>query len=418
MITGSLQGISGAEGEVPDAAEMWRIIQEQQVEIERLRMLVEQGAARSEEVRGEVRLAEEAAEEALEQSEILQTQVEATALAYEEMATEGDGGALGWWDRTSIGGYGELHANFFEDADNEIDFHRFVLFVNHSFNDWITLYTELEVEHSLAGEGKEGEVEVEQAFVRLDWTNTFSTDAGLFLLPIGMINETHEPNTFYGVERNNIESRIIPSTWWEAGLKGTLRYESGFAIDAAVTSGLDMDPSGVIRGGRQKVSKAINEVPAFTGRVKYTGIPGLELGLSAYYQDDMAQSDSADIHGLLTGAHADLSRGGFRLRALYAQWDLDGTTDSAAEEQFGYYIEPSYRWNMDEVFGDIGVYFRFSEYEYFSGKLLENTLYEIGLNYWPTDNVVFKADVQDISESDQFKKKGDTSVNVGLGYQF
>jgi len=144
----------------------------------------------------------------------------------------------------------------------------------------------------------------------------------------------------------------------------------------------------------------------------------LPLGLSAYYQADMAQTETADIQGLLTSAHADLSRGGFRLRALYARWDLDGTTDSSAEKQFGYYLEPSYRWNIDELFGDVGLYYRFSEYEYFSGKLLENTIHEIGLNYWPTNNVVFKADIQDISESDQWKKKGDTAFNLGVGYQF
>jgi hypothetical protein len=400
----------GAEAP-PTLEELWAVVQAQAAEIERLRDLVEAQ-------RGEVETARSEAVAARTESREVATQVEATALAVEEMAADGGGGAAGWWERTSVGGYGELHANFYEDADNKIDFHRFVLFVNHEFNDWIKLYTELEVEHALAGDGKPGEVELEQAFVRLQWTEGFSTDAGLFLMPVGMINEIHEPNTFYGVERNNIESRIIPSTWWEAGVKGNWRFDNGVSLEAGVTSGLDMPASGVIRSGRQKVAEAVNEAPGYVARVKYTGVPGLELGASVFYQDDVAQSDPADVQGLLTEAHVDYSKGGFRIRALYARWDLDGTTSADAEKQDGYYIEPSYRWNFSEELGDIGVYFRFSDYTYFSSKLLENEIYEIGINYWPVDYVVFKFDLQDISESDQLSSKGDTAFNLGVGYQF
>ena len=51
---------------------------------------------------------------------------------------------------------------------NSLDFHRFVLFVDHEFSDGIRFVSELEVEHSLAGEGKPGEVELEQAYLDLD----------------------------------------------------------------------------------------------------------------------------------------------------------------------------------------------------------------------------------------------------------
>ncbi len=405
-------------GGAPTLEEMWTIIQEQQAEIIRLRQLVETGQAEVVEARKEAAEAQTVAEDARSSVDRTREQIEATALAVEEMSDTGGSGFGGWWDRTSVGGYGELHWNFYEDASDAVDFHRFVLFVNHEFNDWIQLYTELEVEHSLSGNGKPGEVELEQAFIRMDWKENFSTDAGLFLMPVGMINETHEPNTFYGVERNNIESRIIPSTWWEAGLKGTWRFGNGLAIDAGVTSGLDMDPSGEIRGGRQKVAQAINDTPGYVGRIKYTGIPGLDVGFSAYYQDDMAQSSSADIQGLLTAAHLDYQAGSFRFRALYARWDLDGTDSTQAENQYGFFLEPSYRWELDERYGDIGVYFRYSNYEYFSDSLKDNTIYEIGVNYWPTNYVVFKADLQEVSESDQYKSKGDKILNLGGGYQF
>jgi hypothetical protein len=417
VAVGMMTTVTRAE-EVPSMEEMWSMIQAQQAEIVRLRALVEESRGEVAEALSEAVAAQAVATEAKAETAAVQEQVEATVVAVEEMAEDSGSGSGGWWDRTSVGGYGELHANFYDDADSEIDFHRFVLFVNHEFNDWIRLYTELEVEHSLAGDGKPGEVELEQAFIQMDWSDNFSTDAGLFLMPVGMINEIHEPNTFYGVERNNIEARIIPSTWWEAGVKGNWRFSNGISIDAGVTSGLDIDPSGVIRSGRQKVAKAINEAPGYVGRIKYTGVPGLELGASAFYQDDMAQSSPEDIQGLLTEAHIDYRKGGFRIRALYARWDLDGTTTADAEKQSGYYLEPSYRWTFDDHYGDFGVYIRYSDYDYFSSKLLENEIWEIGINYWPMDQVVFKADFQDISGSDQYSKKGDTAFNLGVGYQF
>lgn len=416
---GMMTGLNAqSSGETPTPEQMWAMIQQQQAEIQRLTALVEESRSGAETAVREAEVAKSEAAEARAESLATQAQVEATALAIEDMASDSGSGATGWWERTSVGGYGELHANFYDNGDDAIDFHRFVLFVNHKYNDWITLYSELEVEHSYAGEGKPGAVELEQAFIRMDWSETFSTDAGLFLMPIGMINDIHEPNTFYGVERNNVEVRIIPTTWWEAGLRGNWRFENGLSVEAGITSGLDVNENGVIRSGRQKVAKAVNNVPAYHTRVKYTGVPGLELGFSAFYQDDMAQSVSADIQGLLTSGHIDYRTGNFRIKALYARWDLDGTADADAESQYGWFIEPSYRWNIDEDLGDIGVYFRYSDYEYFASQLLDNQIFEIGLNWWPTNNVVFKADLQDISESDQYGSKGDFVYNLGVGYQF
>ena len=411
--------------DTPSVEEMWRIIQAQQKQIAELTAMVEANkkevSATNSAVEGTqlaVASAKTEAETAREEVQVTRQHLEATALAVEEMGQGGSSG-IGWWDKTSIGGYGELHANFYSNASDQIDFHRFVLFFNHEFNDWITFSSELELEHTLSSEDGPGEVELEQAFIRMDWSENFSTDAGLFLMPVGIINEIHEPNTFYGVERNNVESRIIPSTWWEAGIKGAYRFDNGMTVEGGVVSGLDVGPSGNIRSGRQKVAQAINNEAAFVGRIKYTGVAGLELGLSAFNQGNLSQSSDPDVSGFLTSAHADYSSGGFRLRALYSHWDLDGTTNSDAEKQYGLYLEPSYRWELSDEFGDLGIYFRFSEYEYFTGSFLSyNEISEFGLNYWPTDQVVFKADLQDISNSSQFRGKGGTAFNMGLGYQF
>lgn len=407
--------------DMPSQEEMWKIIQQQQKQIQELTALIKGNQTAVQEASGEIAVAKaeatQAKAEAAATKSLLadtQAQLEANSLAIEEGSAFG-----GWWEKTSVGGYGELHANFYEDADNEIDFHRFVLFVNHEYNDWITLYTELELEHSLSGDDKEGEVELEQAFVRMDWTDQFSTDIGLFILPVGITNETHEPNTFYGVERNNVEKYIIPTTWWEGGAKASYAFASGVAIDGAITSGLDTDgDTGNIREGRQKVSKATNEEAAFTGRVKYTGIAGLEIAGTLFYQDDLDQSTDEDYSGLLSTAHVIYNWNNFQIKALYARWDLDGDVASDAEEQEGYFIEPSYRWRFSEKYGELGVYARYSDFDFYDGGLYENEIIEAGLNYWPVENVVFKIDIQDISDSDKLSSKGDTAWNLGFGYQF
>lgn len=413
--------VSLSAAEMPSQKEMWNIIQAQQKQIEALKTLVESNqkevSATKSEVAGarsEAATARAEATRARNELKQTQTQLEATTLAVEEGSAFG-----GWWEDTSVGGYGELHANFYEDADNQIDFHRFVLFFDHEYNDWITFYSELELEHALSGNGEPGEVELEQAFVRMDWPDRFSTDAGLFLLPVGILNETHEPNTFYGVERNYVEKRIIPTTWWEGGIKGNYRMGNGLSFDGAITSGLNRD-DGKIRSGRKKVAKAPLEEPAFTGRVKYTGISGLEVAASILYQDDLAQTDDMiDYSGFLKEAHVDYSTGGFRVRALFAHWNFDGDISDEADTQYGFYLEPSYRFELSEKYGDLGFYARYSEYEHFDGTVLsENEIVEAGVNYWPTDNVVFKADIQDISDAEEFESKGDIAVNLGFGYQF
>ena len=142
---------------------------------------------------------------------------------------------------TTVGGYGELHYNNLSNGKGTdkkvLDLHRFVIFVNHEFNDDIRFFSEFEIEHAFisdnndgSGNTSPGEVEVEQAFVQFDIGENTNVDAGVFLIPVGILNETHEPPTFYGVERNPVEKNIIPVTWWEGGAMLSGHYDSGFSI--------------------------------------------------------------------------------------------------------------------------------------------------------------------------------------------
>jgi len=324
------------------------------------------------------------------------------------------------FSNTSIGGYGELHYNNYEDSDAKIDFHRFVLFFGHEFSDDIRFFSEFELEHSLSGDGKPGEVELEQAYVEVDINENTSSKVGLFLIPVGIINETHEPPTFYGVERNGVEKNIIPATWWEAGAAINYKLSPGLAFDGAITSGLNtLDAN--IRSGRQKVAKATAEDLAYTGRIKYTAINGLELAATLQYQTDITQGganledgampvDKADA--TLLEAHAIYQVNDFTVRALYARWDINGDEAQASgrDEQTGWYVEPSYKFNEK-----VGVFARYSEYDNQAGNsdLTKVKSTSVGINYYLHESVVLKADFEDLGGA-----KDSTGFNLGFGYQF
>ena len=138
--------------------------------------------------------------------------------------------------RTTVAGYMEVHFNKPEFQDGIVDFHRFILLFAHSFNDRIRFVGELELEHAFV-EGLEeaGELELEQAYIDFLLTRGFNVRAGMMLMPIGIINQIHEPPSYYGVERPFVDTVIVPSTWFEvgAGVHGEVgrgwRYRAGLS---------------------------------------------------------------------------------------------------------------------------------------------------------------------------------------------
>jgi hypothetical protein len=377
-----------AQAATPTLEEMWQMIQDQQAEIAELK------------------------------SQLKETEVktEATITAVEQFAVTPVAAS-----KSTIGGYGEVHYNSLEKDDSSatkdaIDFHRFVMFTGHQFTDSIRFFSELEVEHSIAGDGEVGEIELEQAYIEWDAAENLSAKAGLFLIPVGIINETHEPNTFYGTERNNIEKNIIPATWWEAGAALNGEISPGLSFDVAAHSGLYIaEGKHKPRDGRQKVGKAKADNMAFTGRLKYTAIPGLEVATSLQFQTDVRQGEGVPIDGTLFETHIAWQRDDFQLRALYAQWDFDNAinaTTEGADEQTGLYIEPSYK--LTEKWG---LFARYSQWDNTAGSSTDTEISQIdlGVNYWLHPQVVFKLDYQN---QDAPGEQGYDGINMGVGYSF
>lgn len=316
---------------------------------------------------------------------------------------------------TTVGGYGELHYNNL-DSKKEIDFHRFVLYFGHRFNDQIRFNSEVELEHS--NTENSGAVELEQAYLDFQLSDRHTARAGLFLIPVGILNETHEPPTFYGVERNPVETRIIPSTWWEggAGLAGELA--PGLRYDLALTSGLQVETTGAdafnLREGRKNVSEAPANDLAYTGRLRWTGLPGVELAASLQRQQDITQSAAGvpAVSATLAETHAVVGKGPFTVKALYARWKLHGGGPKALgrDEQKGWYVEPSFK-----VTPKFGVFARYNEWDNEAGDGVdsEKKQTDLGFNFWPHENVVVKFDVQRQSGA-----ANDDGYNLGIGYMF
>jgi hypothetical protein len=96
-----------------------------------------------------------------------------------------------------------------------LDFHRLVLPINHSFSSNIRFVRELELE---------------QAYPDFLLKREFNLRAGIVLMPIGIINERHEPPVYQGVERPFVDTMTIPTTWFEGGVGVHGELSCGFSI--------------------------------------------------------------------------------------------------------------------------------------------------------------------------------------------
>ncbi|WP_018415411.1 porin [Teredinibacter turnerae] len=324
--------------------------------------------------------------------------------------------------RVTLGGYGELHyTNLSSDDEDvrELDMHRVVLFVGYEFADNARLVTEWEVEHAISSAGSRGAVEMEQAYVELDVQDNLHWRTGVQLMPLGIINETHEPTTFYGVERPIVETTIIPTTWYSAATSIKQSFANGFSYDVMLSEGLktedptsdpDAEPFN-LKAGKQKASFASAYDLAVTGRVAYRGVKGLELAVYGQYQPDLDQSAETSYaeSATLVGGHVVYSLGSVTLKGLYASWSLagDAAKNAGMDVQDGGYAEVNWK-----PLSSWGFYSRISQYSQQQDESKE--IVELGVNYYPLDNVVFKADYQQYNED-----AGDFSgVNLGMGYQF
>lgn len=341
-----------------------------------------------------------------------------------------------------LSGYMDFHVNKITGEDTVIDFHRFVLLFSHSFTPRIRFVGELELEHAFV-EGAEpsGEVELEQAYLDFLIHRRFNIRAGMLLMPVGIINERHEPPVFNGVERPLVDTVIIPTTWFETGAGVHGEFSGGWRYRAYVTAPLNalkFSADEGIREGRQKGSQARAPSASVTGRVEYLGVPGLTLGGSFWNGRGHVFGTLLDTGVRVLEADARFQRDRLELRGQVARVAIPnasalndtivvdvGVDPNIAERLLGVYGEAAYRiWAK----GSPRDLVAFARYEFAdtqnrmpAGWLpleeFQRDQWVFGATYFPDPDVAVKVDYVWLRNKSSIIK-APSSFNVGLGWWF
>jgi hypothetical protein len=348
--------------------------------------------------------------------------------------------------KLTIGGYGEVHYNNATGPDTPgiVNVKRFVIYAGYAFNDRITLRSELELEDTrIEGGESGGEVALEQAYLDYRFSDAFTMRTGLLLPPIGIINETHEPPSFNGVERPDFDHDVIPTTWRDIGVGavGQIPGVSGLSYRVFLVNGLKAEGFTAeegIREGRQEGREASFANPSFTGRMEYAQA-GLKVGGSFWYGGSANQvpglgTGSFDAPVLLVSGDARYDTGPFMLRGVVATvevYDADKINAvyglGVGRRIAGGYVEGGY--NLLSVFAPassqrLNAFVRYENYDTQAkaapgtpdDDTLARRITTFGLSYKPLWNVAFKADYQ------LRRNKAGAGQNevlaLGVGYQF
>jgi len=353
-----------------------------------------------------------------------------------------------WFRRFTLGGYGEMHANFGEGSTPDLfDFHRFVIYLGYDFASWIRLHSEIELEHAFVSDGSDGELSLEQLLIDFRLREFLNVRVGRVLTPLGIINKVHEPTRFNGVERPTFDRVIIPTTWPSDGAGVYGRPIPWLAYEAYVVGGLDgseFNATSGIRGGRMLERPGLHE-PAVTGRIDLFPLAEIEtappqslrLGASAYAGglDNGNAGRNPGIHGDIQIYSGDIQYSICRLdlRGVFAYEAIDGARsigNGTASGIFGWYVEAAYHvwpeaWKKGKLAGADGIVFirhdvSDTQYDRPSGvsknKAGDRREWTAGVGFYLTPQFVVKADYQ--VRDDARSKRLDDLFNVGVGWMF
>ena len=356
-------------------------------------------------------------------------------------------------DKLVFGGYGQIDFSkpFTKNRsqNSSIDVSRLILSMGYNFSPKTSFFSEIEFEHVK-------ELYVEQAFLNHSFNERLSFRAGLMLVPMGIINEYHEPTTFNGVNRTSVDNIIIPTTWREIGFGFTGRFmEQGIKYQVYLMNGFMgydgakglINGRNFLRDARQKGARSVMTSPDFSVKIDYFGLPGLKVGLSGYLgesettlQKDLdlsdselvTQADSSVVGIIMTGIDVRYSTGGLALRGEYILSFVSNTSEyntftgsDAGSRVRGMYGEIAYNilHGTNSAY-TLTPFFRYENYDTHSGvsgitpkqdKYRVNE-YVFGIGWKPAEGAVLKADMK-ISKSAADASPGRT-FNAGIGVWF
>jgi hypothetical protein len=348
---------------------------------------------------------------------------------------------------TVFSGYGEVNYNHpVRNASGaQTDLRRAVIGIQHRFDEKTKVVAEFEWEHAIASAEDSGESAIEQMYVEREFNGGLRGKAGLFLMPVGLLNQNHEPTAYYGVERNFVETAIIPTTWREAGVGLSGEFGNGFTWDTGLTTGFDLTKwDAASDEGRESPLGAIHQEGqlaksrnlALHGALNWRGYPGLLVGGSVFTgKAGHATPDFAGNDARVTVAelHTRYTPGAWDLSALWAYGRISNTealnatfvgNPTPVPSSFaGWYLQSAYKLWQD---GDYTLS-PFARFESFNtarsyaqvpaGLGVAATPYErvatVGANLMVGQGVVLKADYQKFRED-----KTRDRVNLGVGFAY
>ena len=345
---------------------------------------------------------------------------------------------------TVLTSYGEINYNRPTRANQntQVDVRRFVLGYQHRFDEKTKVVTELEVEHAVSSASDPGEVEVEQAFIERQLTPTWALRAGLMLMPVGLLNENHEPTAYYGVERNFVETAIIPSTWREGGFQIVGNFDNGLTLQGGITTSFDLTKWDAASGEgkesplasiHQELALAKGHDLAFIGALNWRGIPGLLVGGSVFSGQATQAQAVADARITLWDLHARWTPGRWDFSTLYTRGSISNTAALNAAlvgnptlipKSFdGYYVQGAYKaWSQEDY--ALSPFVRWEQFN--TAKAYADLgpgltpdaaraerVVTVGANFQVSQGIVLKADYQRFRENTDLNR-----VNLGLGWSF
>ncbi len=365
----------------------------------------------------------------------------------------------------SIGGYAEArYTDVIADKrksnqEDTFDFVRTVLYTGYKFTDEIVFNAEFEFEHASTSshEGSSGgSVSVEFATLDYLWRDEANLRAGLMLVPMGFLNELHEPPFFFGNNRPLSETNIIPSTFRENGVGVFGRVAEIVEYKAYVITSLNgagFSDSG-LRGGRMRGNRANADDLSFVGSLDVEPLPGLQVGGSGMIGNTGHDQRITVLPAFGGGslvlpqarlavweAHAQFQRFGLHARALYTQALLDGARDLTnalrltgdiapneviAEQMEGYYGELAYeimQWLAPQSGWTVEPFVRFEQVNtqkdvptgFAANRNRMETIFTTGVSAKPIPNVVLKVDYRNRNP-----RRGALAdeINAGFGLVF
>lgn len=348
----------------------------------------------------------------------------------------------------SIAGYGEMLYENFNDYDEsgqavrkgaKFDFLRQIIYTGYRFSDRFIFNSEIEFEHASTSLG--GSASVEFAYLDYVANEHLTLRGGLLLIPMGLVNEFHEPNVFLGARRPETEKYIIPTTWRENGF-GAIGSAGVFNYRVYLVNGLDgwQFTSNGLRGGRQKGAKAKASNMAFVGRLDMEPVPGVFFGGSIYKGGSgqgqvRGNGRKVNIDTTIHEVHFHSQLSGFDIRGLYARALVDDVAEvnevlgfhsnqSIGKAMTGGYIQLGYNvFSQLSQKLDVTPYYRFEQLNtqaqvpggFWPNPLHDRNFHSLGVAFHPIYNVVFKSDYQWVRNT---AKKGLNQFNISMGYSF